>query len=122
MIDNLRCQEDDMADKRPAHRRGTTGDAWRKLQRRVFKGTVCERCGGTKFVMNYRCAHPSHAKLRYCPTHPLAKSVGHIIDLADGGDALDPKNVRLEHLGCNSSAGSKARHRVANRRRSSWSW
>lgn len=111
-----------MADKRPAHRRGTTGEAYRRLQRRVFKGTVCARCGGTRFVMDYRCDHPSHAALKGCPVHPLAKSLGHIKDLQHGGHPLDPANAQLEHLGCNSSAGARARHRVANRSRSSWTW
>jgi hypothetical protein len=41
-------------------------------------------------------------------------AMGHIIGLFDGGDELDPDNVRLEHTKCNSAAEN--RQRVVRRR------
>lgn len=117
-----------MANKRPRHRRGTTGDEYRRAQRQIFKGTVCARCGNSKGpIMRVQgCDHPTHADLPYCPTHPLAPSLGHKKDLQHGGRALDPRNHQLEHFGCNSSAGAKSRAkgrgRSASASEESWDW
>lgn len=111
-----------MANRRPAHRRGTTGEAYRRLQAWVFRGTVCARCGGTRFVMNAQCNHATHAQLGYCPVHPMAKAMGHKTDLQHGGAPLSRRNVQLEHFGCNSSAGARSRAKGPDRHRSSWSW
>lgn len=101
-----------MANKRPEHRAGTTGYAYRKLQANVFKGTVCARCGNAKGpIVRQRCdpaVHPTHEGQPYCPTHPLAPSLGHDLDCQFGGKTTR-KNSRLEHFGCNSSAGVTAR-------------
>lgn len=113
-----------MANKRPAHRKGTTGQRYRRLQAEVFKGTICQRCGNAKGpIVRAKCdTHPSHAKLKYCPTHPLAPSLGHREDLQYGGAALDPKNARLEHFSCNSTAGARSKHRKPSSTHQSWSW
>lgn len=122
-----------MANKRPAHRKGTTGREYRKAQAWIFKGKICARCGNTKGpIMRIKgCQHPTHQQLPYCPTHPLAPSLGHKQDLQFGGPAMDSRNHQLEHYSCNSSAGNKAR--LAKERaaktgtppqapRASWTW
>lgn len=114
-----------MADKRPAHRKGTTGHSYRKLQAWVFQGTVCQRCHNTKGpIVKAKCHnHPSHAALAYCPTHPLAPSLGHKTDLQHGGRALDPRNAQLEHFSCNASAGARSKARPKpNSGHQSWAW
>lgn len=119
-----------MANKRPAHRKGTTTRAYRKAQANVFKQTVCARCGNSKGpIVRQPCdpaTHPSHVGYRYCPTHPLAPSLGHKTDLQHGGSVLDPRNHQLEHYGCNASAGVKARFAKHGRSRAadrqSWDW
>lgn len=111
-----------MADKRPAHRRGTTGAPYRRAQKALFaSGNVCARCGNAKgpIVRDARCGHPAHQHLKGCPTHPLAPSYGHIRDLQHGGSVRDPRNRQLEHFGCNASAGARSRAKPA---RSSWDW
>lgn len=117
-----------MAYKRPPHRKGTTGQAYRKLQAWVFKGTVCARCHNRRgpIVRARGCAHPTHQDMPYCPTHPLAPSLGHKTDLQFGGKPRDPRNVQLEHFSCNASAGVRARRdgeqRRAAPRADSWDW
>jgi hypothetical protein len=114
-----------MANKRPEHRKSTTGHAYRKLQASIFRGTVCARCGNAKgpIVRLKGCSHPTHQALRYCPTHPLAPSLGHKQDLQHGGRPLDPRNAQLEHFGCNASAGVRARFGKRPRDPgTSWDW
>lgn len=54
----------------------------------------CHLCGGK---VNMQTAWPSR----------LSPSLDHVIPLFEGG-AHDPSNVRLAHLGCNSSKGARA--------------
>lgn len=115
-----------MANKRPEHRRGTTGRDYRRLQAQVFAGPqVCARCGNSRGpILRIACDHPSHAKLDYCPTHRLAPSLGHKQDLQHGG-RTSKANSQLEHFGCNASAGVKARMNAQHARRTqtqSWDW
>lgn len=116
-----------MADKRPAHRKGTTGQRYRRAQANQFRRSkICARCGGR--IVLTKCSpdrHPKHAHLPYCPTHPLAPVLGHKQDLQFGGSLLDPRNHQTEHYGCNSSAGVKARMAAERGRtaaRQSWDW
>lgn len=115
-----------MANKRPAHRRGTTTRSYRRAQANAFKGKYCARCGG--LIVKTKCdpaKHPTHAKLAYCPTDPLAPSLGHKTDLQHGGSVLAASNHQLEHYGCNASAGSKARWAKQPKtvdHRHSWDW
>lgn len=121
-----------MASKRPAHRKGTTGDAYRRAQVNQFRrSNICARCGHpTQHIKCNPQQHPKHAHLPYCPTHPLAPSLGHKQDLQDGGSVLDPRNHQTEHYGCNARAGVTAR--MAKQRatktstttahRDSWNW
>ncbi len=118
-----------MANQRPAHRKGTTGRAYRKAQAHLFnRSKTCARCGGPFFRQPCDPAeHPHHAKLPYCPTNPLAPSLGHIQDLQFGGSVLDPRNHRAEHYGCNARAGVEARWaatkgKSAEDNRQSWEW
>ncbi len=46
--------------------------------------------------------------------HRDGPAMGHILGLFDGGEELDPDNVRLEHTRCNSAAEN--RQRVVRRR------
>lgn len=111
-----------MSDRRPAHRKGTTGAAYQKLQKAVTTGPgVCARCGNSKgpIVRDAPCRHPKHAHLKGCPTHPLAPSLGHIVDLQHGGRPRDRNNTQIEHFGCNSRAGALSK---AKPKRTSWDW
>lgn len=111
-----------MADRRPAHRRGTTGAAYQRLQKLVTtSGDVCARCGNRKgpIVRDARCEHLTHQHLKGCPTHPLAPTLGHIVDLQHGGRPRDRRNTQIEHYGCNASAGALSKKKPA---RTSWDW
>lgn len=108
-----------MADRRPVHRKGTTGKAYRKAQQALFNSaSTCARCGGS-VRRDIRCNHPKHQHLRYCPTHPLAPSYGHKTDLQHGGSVRGKHNRQLEHFGCNSRAGARSQRR---NQRLSWDW
>ncbi len=65
--------------------------------------------------------HPSHAGMPYCPTHPLAPSLGHRTDLQHGGALRD---AALEHFGCNAQAGARSKRRTIRKatRHQSWEW
>lgn len=54
----------------------------------------CHLCGKR---VGKKLAHP----------HPRSASLDHVVPLTKGG-AHDPANVRLAHLGCNSSKGNRA--------------
>ena len=62
--------------------------AWRALRPAILArdGYVCQLCG-----------------------LPGADSVDHIIPMAQGGDRLDPSNLRAAHRSCNSAAGGATR-------------
>jgi 5-methylcytosine-specific restriction endonuclease McrA len=47
--------------------------------------------------------------------HPLGPSADHLIPLANGGELLDPNNLRLAHYGCNSDRGTQPIKRTLNR-------
>lgn len=120
-----------MADKRPAHRRGTTTRTYRRHQAELFKGTMCARCGNSKGPITRQpcdpAKHPTHAALPYCPTHPLAPSYGHKTDLQFGGSVHARSNRQLEHYGCNAEAGARAywaarKGKPEQDNRQSWDW
>lgn len=67
---------------------------WQQARRAVLATeSRCWLCGGADFV-----AVPRHARSR---------SVDHVVPLAKGGSLTDRSNLRLAHLGCNSSRGAK---------------
>jgi hypothetical protein len=99
-----------MADRRQPHRRGANGRPYRRFRAAVIDSeTVCQRCGEGGFVTDAPCAHPSHARMRGCPTHPRYPTLGHRVDLQHGGRARDRANAGLEHFGCNASAGARSK-------------
>lgn len=72
--------------------------AWRQLRRKVLaraaaEGAPCWRCGG---AIDYSLS----GLVKWGPT------VGHKIDRAAGGAALNPANVGPEHRHCNVSDGA----------------
>lgn len=88
-----RCDECKRAEQRLRdQRRGTPaqrgyGYAWRVIRKRVLEayGYRCHYCGGE------------------------AKTVDHVVPLADGGTA-DPSNLVAACVSCNSSRGGKRAH------------
>lgn len=111
-----------MANKRPEHRKGTTGRDYRKLQAWVYaSSTICARCGNSRGpIVRQGCDHPTHQGQPYCPTHPLAPSLGHKDDLQFGGRTTR-QNSQLEHFGCNAEAGALSRSTKARPNHQSWS-
>jgi len=97
-----------MADKRPAHRKGTTGRVWRRVRNKVINSTdICWICG-------------KQVRRDVPPTHPLAPTADHTLDLQYGGSAQDARNLRLAHFGCNSRRGAQSKRRTPQRK--SWDW
>jgi len=109
-----------MAFRRPAHRKGTTGQQWRKFRASVLASSaICGRCGEADWVTDAPCNHPTHADLKGCPTHPRYPTLGHIKALKHGGKVRDRANARPEHFRCNASAGDGTRRPEGQ---ISWDW
>jgi hypothetical protein len=89
-------------------------EAWRALShtRRAFARAIHYRDANTPGYLCPKCGRPIDWALPW--PHPYSPSVGHTIELQDGGALLDPANARSEHLTCNSAAGSV---RAAEKRR-----
>ena len=88
--------------------------AWKRARVRALRGaTCCEICGG---------AFPPGVR----PRSRLAPSVDHVVELArlDLGSsagramAVDPANLRVVHIGCNSRRGQW----LGRRRGLLWCW
>lgn len=74
-----------------AYSPGRSGTAWFKLRAQVYaEETHCWWC--RQYV--------NQALHR---THPMSRTVDHLIELWEGGDPLDRGNCRLAHRRCNSS-------------------
>ncbi|GLZ36225.1 hypothetical protein Lesp02_84120 [Lentzea sp. NBRC 105346] len=74
-----------------------SGRPWRRLQAQVFsEETHCWICGGW-------VDQDLHAD------HAWSRTVDHLVQLRDGGDALDRANCRLAHRGCNTGRANKLR-------------
>ena len=70
---------------------GRVGHAWRALQARVFaEEQDCYLCGAW---VDQTLPHNDR----------MARSVDHVIALANGGDPLSRANARLAHRKCNSA-------------------
>ena len=90
---------------RPEHRRGTTGKAYARWRESVIEGkTRCQRCGRA-FVRDARCAHPRHAHMPGCPTHPSYPTAQHTRALVHGSVPL-PKDGEAWCMHCNASHGA----------------
>ncbi len=76
---------------------------WRRIRAAIRTATgPCARCG-----------RPLHPELRH--PHPYSTTAGHIIAVEDAPElADDPRNVRPEHLRCNTADGA---HRTNRKRR-----
>ncbi len=73
------------------------GRRWLDARRRVFAASdVCWICGdAVDMHLPYR--DPDSGRV-----NPRSKSVDHRVPLNRGGPLLDPANLALAHLGCNS--------------------
>lgn len=71
--------------------RGHNGHAWRTVRALVL---------APDFLVCWLCRRPIDKSIRW--PHPLSKSVDLVIPYSRGGSALDPRNLRPAHLGCNS--------------------
>jgi hypothetical protein len=98
-----------MANRRPPHRKGTTGRPYRRLQAWVF--ATYNHC--------WICGHQVDKTLPYIDpqtglVNKLSKSLDHVIPCNIRPDlTLDPANARLAHFTCNSSRGNgtkRSRH------------
>jgi hypothetical protein len=96
---------------RPAHRRGTTGRPWRRFRGKlVGAATNCCYCQ-IPFVTDAPCQHPTHARLKGCPTYHAYPTVEHYETLIEGGPVMDPSTAGVACYRCNSTTGAVLRHR-----------
>lgn len=80
-----------------AYSPGRAGTRWNKLRTQVFaEEQDCWWCG--RYV--------DQALPR---THPMSRTVDHIVELWQGGDPLDRANCRLAHRRCNSAKSNRTR-------------
>lgn len=80
-----------------AYSLGRSGTAWTKLKAQVFaEETHC-----------WWCHKPVNQALPR--THPMSRTVDHLVELWEGGDPLDRTNLRLSHRRCNSRKSIKRR-------------
>lgn len=78
-------------------RQGRQGRGWREAQAQVFaEETHCWWCG--KYVDQ-----------ELPKSHPMGRTVDHILELWQGGHPRDRTNLRLAHRRCNSVKSNKAR-------------
>ncbi|QTD96983.1 HNH endonuclease [Streptomyces cyanogenus] len=88
-----------------AYSKGRSGTAWAAMRARVFaEESHCWICG--QWV--------DQALPR---THPMSRTVDHIVQLSHGGAPLDRANCRLAHRRCN---GRRAEPREPRRRPRRW--
>jgi 5-methylcytosine-specific restriction endonuclease McrA len=82
-----------------AYSKGRAGTAWNKLRAQVFsEETHC-----------WWCNHYVDQDLPR--THPMSRTVDHVVELWQGGDPLDRANCRLSHRRCNTRKSNKMRAR-----------
>lgn len=48
-------------------------------------------------------------------THPMSRTVDHVIEMWQGGDPLDRTNLRLAHRRCNTRKSNETRSRAGKR-------
>lgn len=82
-----------------AYSPGRSGAPWAKLRAQVFaEETHCWWC--RKYV--------NQGLPR---SHPMGRTVDHVVELWQGGDPLDRANCRLAHRKCNSAKSQDRRSR-----------
>ena len=94
---------------RPAHRKGTAGARWARFRAQQIRDvTHCQNpvCG-KPLIRHALCTHPTHQRLRYCPTHHAYPPLEHPHRLVDGGRARDPDNALVYCYSCNSRGGGR---------------
>lgn len=80
-----------------AYSKGRAGTAWNLLRARVFaEETHCWICG--KWVDQ-----------ELPRTHPMSRTVDHVIELWQQGAPTDRANCRLSHRRCNTSKSNRTR-------------
>jgi 5-methylcytosine-specific restriction endonuclease McrA len=80
-----------------AYSPGRSGKAWLKVQAQVYgEETHCWWC---RRYVNQTLPR----------THPMGRTVDHVVELWQGGDPLDRANCRLAHRKCNSEKSQARR-------------
>lgn len=75
--------------------KGRSGRPWRRLQRKILtESRVCWLCG-------------YEIDMRLPATHAMSATVDHVVPLSQGGNPLDPTNLRPAHRRCNSVKGDR---------------
>lgn len=83
-----------------AYSKGRAGTAWLRVQAQVFaEETNCWLC--RKWVDQSLDGR----------THPMGRTVDHVLELWQGGDPLDRANCRLAHRKCNTAKSNRLRGR-----------
>ncbi|MFI6560385.1 HNH endonuclease [Streptomyces sp. NPDC050534] len=84
-----------------AYSKGRAGTAWWNVQARVYaEETHCWLC--RRWVDQSLDGQ----------THPMGRTVDHVLELWQGGDPLDRANCRLAHRRCNTAKSNRARAKV----------
>lgn len=82
-----------------AYSKGRSGTAWSAMRARVFgEESDCWICG--KWVDQ-----------ELPRTHPMSRTVDHLVQLSHGGAPLDRQNCRLAHRRCNGRRAEPAEPR-----------
>lgn len=83
-----------------AYSKGRAGTAWLRVQAQVYaEETNCWLCH--KWVDQSLDGR----------THPMGRTVDHVLELWQGGDPLDRSNCRLAHRKCNTAKSNRLRAR-----------
>lgn len=93
--------------RRPAHRNGTVGRPFRRFRARlVDNATHCQNptCGKA-LVRDAPCTHPTHQRLKGCPTYHAYPTLEHPHRLIDGGAVRDQDNALVFCFECNARGG-----------------
>lgn len=86
-----------------AYSKGRAGTAWWKVQAQVYaEETDCWWCG--KYVDQ-----------ELPRTHPMSRTVDHVLELWQGGAEVDRVNCRLAHRRCNTAKSNRVRARAKPR-------
>lgn len=86
-----------------AYSKGRAGTAWNKLRAQVFaEEAECWWCN-------------QYVDQDLPRTHPMSRTVDHVVELWQGGDPVDRANCRLAHRRCNTRKSNEMRARPKRR-------